>query len=114
PAMKRRGVSRLILESALGVGQSAEHAPAAFRLAFVTVLRQVGRDKAAAEDYLRASDLDWTIVYPPSLTNGPATGAYRSGETLELGGVPTISRADVAHFMLNQLDDASYSRRMAI
>jgi putative NADH-flavin reductase len=114
PAMKRRGVSRLILESALGVGQSAEHAPAAFRLAFATVLRQVGRDKAAAEDYLRASDLDWTIVYPPSLTNGPATGAYRSGETLDLGGVPTISRADVAHFMLNQLDDATYSRRMAI
>ena len=114
PAMKRRGVSRLILESALGVGQSAEQAPVALRLAFATVLRQVGRDKAAAEEYLRASDLDWTVVYPPSLTNGPATPAYRSGEALELKGVPTISRADVADFMLSQLNDATYSRRIAI
>ena len=114
PAMKRRGVSRLILESAMGVGQSAEHAPTALRLAFATVLRQVGTDKAAAEEYLRASGLDWTIVYPPSLTNGPAAGDYRSGEALKLKGVPKISRADVAHFMLSQLNDARYSRGMAI
>jgi putative NADH-flavin reductase len=114
PSMKRRGVNRVVVESALGVGQSAEHAPRAMRIAFATMLRQVGKDKAKAEKYLRASDLDWTIVYPPSLTNGPGTGDYRRGEALQLKGVPKISRADVAHFMLSQLDDASYSRRMAI
>jgi putative NADH-flavin reductase len=114
PSMKRRGVNRVVVESALGVGPSAEHAPPAMRLAFATVLRQVGKDKAAAEEYLRASDLDWTIVYPPSLTNGPATRDYRWGEALQLTGVPKISRADVAHFMLSQLNDATYSRGMAI
>jgi putative NADH-flavin reductase len=114
PAMKRRGVNRVIVESALGVGQSADSAPPAVRLAFATLLRQTGKDKAAAEEYLRASDLDWTVVHPPSLTNGPATGVYRSGEALKLKGVPKISRADVAHFMLSQLDDATYNRGMAI
>ena len=114
PSMKRRGVERVIVESALGVGPSADHAPPAVRLALATVLRQVGKDKAEAEEYLRASGLDWTIVYPPSLTNGPATGAFRSGEALQLRGMPKISRANVAQFMLSQLNDTTYSRRMAI
>jgi uncharacterized protein YbjT (DUF2867 family) len=112
--MERRAVGRLILLSALGVGESAGHAPPALRIAFRTLLRQVGRDKAASEECLRASDVDWTIVYPPSLTNGPRTGDYRSGEALDLKGVPKISRADVAEFMLSQLGDSAYSRRIAI
>jgi putative NADH-flavin reductase len=114
PAMKRRGVRRLIVESALGVGASAGGAPLSARLAFATALRQLGKDKAEAEAYLRASDLDWTVVYPPSLTNGPLTGGYRYGHTLALKGVPSISRADVAHFMLRQLTDTTFSRRTAI
>ena len=114
PSMKGRGVDRVIVESALGVGPSATHAPPAVRLAFATLLRQVGKDKATAEEYLRAIGLDWTIVYPPSLTNGPASGHYRSGAALQLRGVPKISRASVAHFMLSQLNDTTYSRGMAI
>jgi putative NADH-flavin reductase len=114
PAMKKRGVSRVILLSALGVGQSAGDAPALLRLFFRAPAREVGRDKAQAEDRLRRSDLDWTVVYPPSLTDGPLSGAYRHGEALELRGIPKISRADVAAFMLAQLTDSSYSRRPAI
>jgi putative NADH-flavin reductase len=85
-----------------------------FRVPFGTVLRRIGRDKAAGEEYLRSSDLDWTLVYPPALTNGPPTGDYRSGETLNVTGLPRISRADVAGFMLSQLDDVAYIRRNAI
>jgi putative NADH-flavin reductase len=114
PVMRRRGVSRLILLSALGVGRSAEHSPLALRLAFATLLRQVGKDKAAAEAYVGASDVDWTIVYPPALTDGPRTGNYRAGGTLELRGVPKISRGDVAEFMLSQLAGSDYSRGIAI
>jgi putative NADH-flavin reductase len=114
PAMKRRGVSRLVLLSALGVGQSADDAPAALRAAFRTLFRQVGKDKAAAEDDLRTSDLDWTVVYPPTLTDGPPSGEYSSGQALDLKGMPKISRADVAHFMLSQLSEPTYSRKIAI
>lgn len=114
PAMKRRGVDRLILESALGVGASAQHAPRSARLVFATVFRGMGKDKARAEEYVRSSGLDWTVVYPPTLTNGPASSNYQVGEALQLKGVPKVSRTDVAHFMLSQLSDSTYSRKMAI
>ena len=60
---------------------------------------------------MHPSSLDWTIVYPTVLTNGPRTGRYRAGERLEMQGLPAISRADVAHFMLGQLTEPSYVRR---
>ena len=113
-AMQRHGAARLILLSALGVGQSRTLAPVPFRLAFATILRQVGKDKQRAEQVVRASPLDWTIVYPPALTDGPATGRYRHGEQLELGRRASIARADVADFMLTQLTDPTYSRTNAI
>jgi putative NADH-flavin reductase len=113
-SMERSGASRLILLSALGVGESARQAPAMSRIAFATLLRQVAKDKERAERVVRASGLDWTIVYPPSLTNGPASGGYRHGETLRVGPMARISRADVADFMLSQLADRAYSRRAAI
>jgi putative NADH-flavin reductase len=113
-AMESHGVRRLILLSALGVGESAHSAPAVPRLAFATILRQIGKDKRRAEDAVRASDLEWTIVYPPALSNGPATRGYQHGETLDLRGSPRMSRADVAHFMLAQLADARYVRKGAI
>jgi putative NADH-flavin reductase len=108
--MKRHDVSRVVMLSALGAGNSRAQAPAALRLAFRTLLRQVGKDKAKAEELLRRSDLDWTLVYPPSLVGGPRTGAYRHGGDLELRGMPKITRADVAEFMLTLATDSSYSR----
>jgi putative NADH-flavin reductase len=114
PSMSQRGISRLVMLSALGVGASAPYAPLLLRIAFQTMLRRVGKDKAAAEEYLRASEVDWTVVYPPSLTDGPRTGTYESGEGLELKGLPKISRADVADFMLSQLEQTAYSRKAAV
>ena len=112
--MQEHGVRRLIWLSALGVGQTRVQAPAMLRIPFSTILRRIGRDKAAGEEYLRSTDLDWTLVYPPALTNGPRTSSYRSGETVDVKGLPRISRADVAEFMLAQLDEAAYIRRNAI
>jgi putative NADH-flavin reductase len=114
PAMQQHGVRRLIWLSALGVGQTRDQAPAMLRFPFSTILSRIGRDKAAGEEYLRSSDLEWTLVYPPALTNGPRTGSYRSGETVNVRGLPRISRADVAEFMLAQLDDTAYLRKNAI
>jgi putative NADH-flavin reductase len=114
PAMERQGVSRLIVLSAGGVGEAAHQAPALIRIGFRTLLRQIAKDKAGSEDYVRGSGLDWTIVYPPVLTNGPLTKEYRVGEDLRLKGGARIRRADVAQFMLAQLEDSSYSRKNAI
>ena len=56
------------------------------------------------EDEVRDSDLDWTIVRPPQRYDKPVTSDYRvaSGQTLRRGR--HISRASVAHHMLNTLD----------
>src|SRR5437588_9058111 len=64
PAMQKHGVRRLIWLSALGVGQTREQAPAMLRVPFSTVLRRIGRDKAAREEYQPPTDPDWTLVYP--------------------------------------------------
>ena len=114
PAMARRGVRRLIVLSAVGVGGTVRQAPVMVRIAFRTMLRPDARDKAAAEAYVRQSGLDWTFVYPPMLTKGALTTSYRVGEDLCLSGMPKISRADVAHFMLAQLAVQTYMRKNAV
>lgn len=111
PAMERAGVKRLVWMSSYGVGDTARDAPLPLRLMYSTVLSAVFSDKEKGEQVLRASALDWTIVYPTTLTDGPRTGSYRAGEQLKLEGMPSISRADVAHFMLRELVDNAYVKR---
>lgn len=111
PAMERAGVKRFVLMSAFGVGETARDAPLLPRLMYATLLSALFADKERGEEELRKSSLDWTIVYPVMLTDGPVTGKYRAAERLELSGLPTISRADVAHFMLGELAKPAYVRR---
>jgi len=59
-----------------------------------------------------ASDLDWTIVRPPRLTNGPVTGRYRIEDDRMPRGGSSVSRADVAHFLLDELERGAHVRRM--
>jgi uncharacterized protein YbjT (DUF2867 family) len=72
------------------------------------------RDKAAGEDVLRASGLDWTIVYASKLTNGPKTEPRVVPETRKVGMAQKISRADVASFLLQAATDDLYSRRSVV
>jgi hypothetical protein len=67
------------------------------------VLHEHYADLALMEDVLRDSGLDWTVVRPPRLTDKPPTGAYRTayGQNLRRGLL--VSRADVAHLMLDVL-----------
>ena len=71
---------------------------------FKAMLHARYADLAMMEDVLRASDLDWTIFRPPRLTNGRLTGVYRTalGRNLKRGVL--ISRADLAHAMLQAID----------
>jgi uncharacterized protein YbjT (DUF2867 family) len=107
-AMREHGVRRLVFTSAFGVGATWQDTPLVPRLFVKTLLRDVYADKAAGEQVIRNSGLDWTIVYPTGLTNGPRTEAIREGERLNLSGFPRVSRADVAAALLRQLDDRSF------
>jgi len=53
-------------------------------------------------------------VQPVVLTDGPLTKNYRSGERLPLTGMPKISRADTAHFIVDRLSDSSTIRKTLI
>ncbi len=114
PSMEQKGVRRLIVVSANGVGDTHRHSPLLPRLMYRLLLTDIFADKKAGEDIVRASRLDWTFAYPTMLTNGPRTGSYRAGERLELNGMPKISRADVADFVLRQLDDPAFLRKGAV
>ena len=68
------------------------------------------KDKAAGEDLLRTSGLDWTIVYATLLGNGPATGATVVPDGATLGMSQKIARADVAAFLLDAATSDRYRR----
>ena len=113
-AMEGAGVRRLVFMSAFGVGETFQDVPWLPRLFMRTLLRDIYRDKASAEEMLRASSLDWTLVYPTGLVNRPATGQWRVAARLSLRGFPSIARADVAAFLLTQIDDRAFVRRGAL
>lgn len=103
--METLGVKRLVFTSALGVGPSFQDSPVVPKIFFKTLLRGIYADKLIGDQLIRGSSLDWTIVQPAVLTDGPLTKKYRAGEHLPLSGVPKISRADTAHFIVNRLND---------
>ena len=69
------------------------------------------KDKTVGEEALRASSLDWTIVYATQLTNGPKTEARVVPESEKVGMSQKISRAGVASFLLQAATEDLYSRR---
>jgi putative NADH-flavin reductase len=108
-AMERQQVGRLIFTS--GIIVKLDSVPFVMRVLLRLLQRDLMIDKKAGEDILRTSALDWTLVYPTALTNGPKTGRYRFGEQVELRGLPTVSRSDVADLILKQLSEAASIRK---
>jgi putative NADH-flavin reductase len=107
-AMRRAGVRRFIGVSALPVTPRAEVSVLERLVVYPILYRFFGEayaDMARMEDLLRGSDVDWTIVRPPRLIDGPATGRYRTSVNRHLQRGRTISRDDLAAAMLRLLDD---------
>jgi putative NADH-flavin reductase len=113
-AMKEHGVRRFVCQTAWGVGESRQDpgfAGAFFMKVLVPpLLRDEYADKEVQEKLVRQSDLEWVIVRPMILTNGPWTNYYRAGVDLKPGRRPYISRADVADFLMRQLTDDTFVR----
>ncbi|MCI4039978.1 NAD(P)H-binding protein [Streptomyces sp. TRM75563] len=113
-AAKDQGVSRLVWLSSFGVGDTYQSASAAQKAMYSTFLRNIYADKDVSERTIRASGLDWTLVYPTTLTKKPAQGSYRVGERLPMKGAPTISRADVADFLYKAAHGDEWVHRDAV
>lgn len=69
------------------------------------LLRYMYADLREMERFVKSSGLDWTIIRPPRLTNKPVTGNYRFSANSFLKNSLSISRADVAHFMINNISN---------
>ncbi len=110
-AMKRLGVHRLIIESAYGAGKSRQLASFGLKLVTTTLLGWAYKEKEILEPDVMSSGLDWVIVRPPALRDGPKTGSYRIGEDLRLSLGAWINRADVADFMLKQAATDEWLRK---
>jgi NAD(P)H-binding len=110
-AMKNCGVPRLICESSLGVGDAVGRLGLPATLLFLALILPFYfwdrlRQEALIADRI---DIDWVIVRPATLTNGPARGDYRHGFTVGSHiWLSRVSRAD-ADFMLKQLNDDTYA-----
>jgi putative NADH-flavin reductase len=111
-AMKQTGVRRLLCVTGIGAGNSKGHGGFLYdRIFYPLLLKGVYADKDRQESLIEASDVDWTIVRPGFLTNGPLTGNYRM--LTDMTGITAgrISRADVAHFILKELESNRHLRQ---
>ena len=116
-AMQAAGVKRMIALGSAGALDSAMAKQPAWQqwlvehVVYTTLLKYPVEAQRAQYKALSASDLEWTMVLPPKLTNGKATGKIRvDGESLPKGSTH-ISRADVADFMFAQLGSNQWVRR---
>lgn len=113
PAMRAAGVQRLIVVTGVGAGDSRGHGGFLYdRIVFPLFTRGSYEDKTRLEERVAASELEWTIVRPATLTNGTARGRYRV--VTDLAGVTlrSISRADVAEFLWSEVTAPRHSRRI--
>jgi putative NADH-flavin reductase len=107
-AMTKTGVKRLIVVTGLGAGDSRGHGGLIYDvLVFPVLLKRAYDDKDVQEQIIKRSGLEWTIVRPGLLTSGPATGQYRVLIDPQSWSAGTISRADVADFLVRQVADRS-------
>ncbi len=98
-AARVAGVERFLLVTMIGAGESLKAAPAISRY----FLRTVTPEKTKAEDYLKTSGLEFTIIRPGGLLNNAAQGkAYLTEDTQSMSW---IRRADVAALTVQALDD---------
>jgi putative NADH-flavin reductase len=112
-AMEKRNVSRFICITSLGINDSR------FKLGLYYTLFVIPfivffyfLDKSKQEKLIKNSKLSWTIIRPGQLTNGKKRGVYKHRSNAGNYIITkTISRSDIAHFMLTQLNDATYLRK---
>lgn len=113
-AMQKSGTRRLLHVSGSIVADEGESPYLRYLLkplVRATFLRHVCADMRAAEDLIRASDLDWTIFRPPALSAKPARGTYRVAIDRNLPHGFSITRGDLAACMVARLADPATVRK---
>jgi putative NADH-flavin reductase len=108
-SMMRHNTRRLICVTGIGAGESKGHGGLLYnKILRPFLLKTIYEDKTRQEELIRYSKLDWLVVRPAVLTNGPANGRYAMLKEVRGVQTSTISRADVAAFCADQLISNKY------
>jgi putative NADH-flavin reductase len=113
-AMEEAQVKRLICVTGFGAGDSRGHGGFLYNTAFHLLLGRVYDDKDVQERIIRRSKLDWVIVRPVILTDGPKTSAYRALVNPRDWTCGFISRANVADFLIKQIDGDAFLHKTPV
>jgi len=111
-AVAAAGVRRLVAVSAEGAGVSPTALPLAYRVVLrIPVVARLYPEIARMErELMDRGDLDWTIVRPAVLTNGPPSGRYRTAVGEVVPGGLWVSRRDLAQFLLTVVESEAFVR----
>lgn len=113
--MRKRGIRRIVTLSGGGLPYPEQDRPKVpdrlIRFLLQRISGHVLADAEAHLEVLKASGLDWTVVRGPVLTDAPKTGAYRVGWVGVNAGT-RIGRADLAEFILGQVDDTRFVHQL--
>ena len=107
-AMQEAATRRLICVTGFGAGDSRGRGGLLYDAVSCLLLGRAYEDKDIQEQIVRRSGLEWIIVRPVILTNGPKTRTYRALTDARDWRLGFISRADVADFLVKQIDDNSF------
>jgi putative NADH-flavin reductase len=114
PAMDRRGVKRLIAITGFGAGESRGKINPLLLIPFRVFFGRAYDDKDEQERLIKDSKLDWTIVRPGLLTSRPGSGRYEVLAQPSQWRNGTISRADVARFLVTQVSERRYVHKAPV
>jgi putative NADH-flavin reductase len=109
-AMQATGARRLLCISATGIDPGVPIQRLLAKPILWIILKNMYTDLVRMENLVSASELDWTIVRPPQLTDKPRTGVYRWSINKHLPGCWSLSRADTADYLVTHLSDAATYR----
>jgi putative NADH-flavin reductase len=107
-SMRETGVKRLIAVTGFGAGDSRNRGGCLYNTAFHLFLGRAYDDKDEQEYLIQESGLDWVIARPVILTSGSRTERYHVLVEPSSWRIGFISRADVADFLVKQIDDDAY------
>jgi putative NADH-flavin reductase len=108
-ALTEAGVRRFVSNSTVGAGAHLQTLPWIARFLLPKIIGAWRLEEAGLqEDAIRASSLDWVILRPPRLVDGPAAGKYQIGANLVSGFGAKLTRADLATALLDQLDSNKF------
>lgn len=111
-AMRQHNVERIVITAGAGVRDPQDKPKFIDRFAGLLlnlISKNVVADMKQVVEKVRTSDRAWTVVRVPMLTDQPARGTFKVGYVGDI--TPRLSRADMATFVLKQLDEGQFVRK---